>query len=221
MSAFRRGSWVSLLELCWVLMGLWRLGAACPTSCSCSGTRIACVDQERGIMAFPVLQSELEMDNITDIYIANQSSFSSINDKDLHYYRNLTNLTVTNSRLTYVSRLAFQNNLKLQYLNLKDNNLSSLYWRIFRHLNISNLILSGNPLHCSCENMWMKLWLGEEADAQELKCIEEGGGRKPLTRLNPPHCGNGPKIHTHTHAHLPMILKTHTMDLIFSTNHLL
>eukprot|EP00063_Salmo_salar_P041372 XP_014016207.1 PREDICTED: BDNF/NT-3 growth factors receptor-like isoform X2 [Salmo salar] len=188
MSAFRRGSGVILFGLCCVLMGLWRLGAACPASCSCSGTRITCVDQERGIMAFPVLQSELEMDNITDIYIANQSSFSSINDKDLHYYRNLTNLTVINSRLTYVSRLAFQNNLKLQYLNLKDNNLSSLSWRIFRRLNISNLILSGNPLHCSCENIWMKLWLGEEADAQDLQCTAEGGGRKPLIRLKLPHC---------------------------------
>uniref|UniRef100_A0A3P8X9K1 Ig-like domain-containing protein n=1 Tax=Esox lucius TaxID=8010 RepID=A0A3P8X9K1_ESOLU len=188
MSAFRRGCGVSLLGFYWVLMEVWSIGAACPASCSCSGTRIACVDHERGIMAFPVLQSEMEMDNITDIYIANQSRFSSINDKDLHYYRNLTNLTVTNSRLTYVSRLAFQNNLRLQYLNLKDNNLSSLSWRIFRHLNISNLILSGNPLHCSCENMWMKLWMAEEAYTQDLKCIAEGGWRKPLTSLNLPHC---------------------------------
>lgn len=161
---------------------------ACPSSCSCGSTRISCVDPERGINAFPVLQSEAEMENITDIYIANQSSFSSINDKDLHYYKNLRNLTVTNSRLTYVSKLAFQNNIKLQYLNLKDNNLSSLSWRIFRHLNISYLILTGNPLHCSCENMWIKLWLGEEADNQELRCIEDGGTRKFLSRLILPNC---------------------------------
>ncbi|KAL7391716.1 hypothetical protein ABVT39_013574 [Epinephelus coioides] len=161
---------------------------ACPSSCSCSSTRISCVDPERGINAFPVLQSEAEMENITDIYIANQSSFSSINDKDLYYYKNLRNLTVTNSRLTYVSKLAFQNNLKLQYLNLKDNNLSSLSWRIFKHLNISYLILTGNPLHCSCENMWIKLWLGEEADTQELRCIEDGGARKLLSRLTLPNC---------------------------------
>uniref|UniRef100_A0A8C7GTX4 Tyrosine-protein kinase receptor n=1 Tax=Oncorhynchus kisutch TaxID=8019 RepID=A0A8C7GTX4_ONCKI len=163
MSAFRRGSWVSLLELCWVLMGLWRLGAACPASCSCSGTRIACVDQERGIMAFPVLQSELEMDNITDIYIANQSSFSSINDKDLACVRIPSYMCV--------------------FVSVCDSIFNTVFLCVCR-------ILSGNPLHCSCENMWMKLWLGEEADAQELKCIEEGGGRKPLTRLNPPHCGN-------------------------------
>ncbi|XP_040010612.1 neurotrophic tyrosine kinase, receptor, type 2a [Xiphias gladius] len=166
----------------------WLSAEACPSSCSCSSTRISCVDPERGVSAFPVLQSEAEMENITDIYIANQSSFSSINDKDLHYYKNLRNLTVTNSRLTYVSKLAFQNNIKLQYLNLKDNNLSSLSWRIFRHLNISYLILSGNPLHCSCENMWIKLWLGEEADIQELRCIEDGGGRKLLSRLTLPNC---------------------------------
>ncbi|XP_017269310.1 neurotrophic tyrosine kinase, receptor, type 2a isoform X2 [Kryptolebias marmoratus] len=166
----------------------WMSSEACPSSCSCTSSRISCVDPERGIGAFPVLQSEAEMENITDIYIANQSSFSSINDKDLHYYKNLRNLTVTNSRLTYVSKLAFQNNLKLQYLNLKDNNLSSLSWRIFKHLNISYLILSGNPLHCSCENMWIKLLLGEEADTQELRCIEDGGARKLMSKLKLPNC---------------------------------
>ncbi|XP_078026810.1 BDNF/NT-3 growth factors receptor isoform X3 [Epinephelus lanceolatus] len=180
--------WVVLIGVAVGSRDPWMSAEACPPSCSCSSTRISCVDPERGINAFPVLQSEAEMENITDIYIANQSSFSSINDKDLHYYKNLRNLTVTNSRLTYVSKLAFQNNLKLQYLNLKDNNLSSLSWRIFKHLNISYLILTGNPLHCSCENMWIKLWLGEEADTQELRCIEDGGARKLLSRLTLPNC---------------------------------
>ncbi|CAF94918.1 unnamed protein product [Tetraodon nigroviridis] len=70
----------------------WMSAMACQSSCSCSSTRISCVDPERGISAFPILQSEAEMENITDIYIVNQSSFSSINDKDLHYYKNLRNL---------------------------------------------------------------------------------------------------------------------------------
>uniref|UniRef100_A0A3Q2Y709 Tyrosine-protein kinase receptor n=1 Tax=Hippocampus comes TaxID=109280 RepID=A0A3Q2Y709_HIPCM len=113
----------------------------CPSSCACSNTRISCVDPERGIATFPTLQSEAEMENITDIYIANQSTFSSISDKDLHYYKNLR-----------------------------------------------NLILTGNPLHCSCENMWIKLWLGEEADTQELRCIEDGGGRSLLSRLRLANC---------------------------------
>ncbi|XP_068995133.1 BDNF/NT-3 growth factors receptor isoform X1 [Embiotoca jacksoni] len=180
--------WVVLLEVA-VGSGDPRLSPkACPSSCSCSSTRISCVDPEPGISAIPVLQSEMAKENITDIYIANQSSLSSINDKDLNDYKNLRNLTVTNSRLTYVSKLVFQENIKLQYLNLKDNNLSSLSWRIFRHLNISYLILTGNPLHCSCENMWIKLWLGEEADTQELHCIEDGGERKLLSSLTLPNC---------------------------------
>ncbi|XP_077417440.1 BDNF/NT-3 growth factors receptor isoform X3 [Vanacampus margaritifer] len=180
--------WLALFGLAVGSGDPWLAAEACPSPCVCSNTRISCVDPERGIAAFPLLQSEAEMENITDIYIANQSSFSSINDKDLHYYKNLRNLTVTNSRLTYVSKLAFQNNIKLQYLNLKDNNLSSLSWTIFRHLNISYMILTGNPLHCSCENMWIKLWLGEEADTQELRCIEDGGGRSLLSRLRLANC---------------------------------
>ena len=42
--------------------------------------------------------------------------------------------------------------------------------------------------------MWIKLWLGEEADTQELRCIEDGGGRKLLSRLELPNCGED----THT-----------------------
>uniref|UniRef100_A0A8K9X0I4 Tyrosine-protein kinase receptor n=1 Tax=Oncorhynchus mykiss TaxID=8022 RepID=A0A8K9X0I4_ONCMY len=222
------GSWVSLLELCWILMGLWRLGAACPASCSCSGTKIACVDQERGIMAFPVLQSELEMDNITDIYIANQSSFSSINDKDLHYYRNLTNLTVTNSRLTYVSRLAFQNNLKLQYLacvrlpsymcvfvSVCDSIFNTVLLCVCR-------ILSGNPLHCSCENMWMKLWLGEENENNTVVLTSFSSG--PCFVFIPPFAS--PSIfltHPFSLSHSPFLSFSLTLSLFlthpFSLSH--
>ncbi|XP_051951005.1 BDNF/NT-3 growth factors receptor-like [Xyrauchen texanus] len=169
-----------------VLFALWRPGAACPALCTCSGVRISCVDAERSIMAFPMLQSDAEMENITDIYIANQSSFTSINEKDLNLYHNLRNLTVTNTRLTYISRQAFQNNLKLQYMNLKENNLSYLSWRSFRHLNISYLLLAGNPLQCSCENVWLKQWRGEEAE--ELLCVEEGGKRRTLSSLTLPNC---------------------------------
>ena len=49
--------------------------------------------------------------------------------------------------------------------------------------------LSGNPLQCSCENMWIKLWLGlDETENQELQCIDEEG-IKSLSRLSPAACG--------------------------------
>lgn len=73
-------------------------------------------------------------------------------------------------------------------------------------------ILSGNPLHCSCDNMWIKLWLGEEADTQELQCIEDGGGRKLLSRLTLPKCGENTRppsrMHIHTHTQAKKLEKT-------------
>uniref|UniRef100_A0A3Q3WHZ4 Tyrosine-protein kinase receptor n=1 Tax=Mola mola TaxID=94237 RepID=A0A3Q3WHZ4_MOLML len=147
------GSWRCLWWGWVVLVGAvvgsgdpWMSAEACPSSCSCSSTRISCVEPEKGINAFPVLQSEAEMENITD------------------------------------------------------------------------MILSGNPLHCSCENMWIKLWLGEEADTQELRCIEDGGGRKLLSRLKLPNCGED----THTRdIHRPSkvtLMEGNKVDLSCSTS---
>uniref|UniRef100_A0A3Q3JKI0 Tyrosine-protein kinase receptor n=1 Tax=Monopterus albus TaxID=43700 RepID=A0A3Q3JKI0_MONAL len=113
-----------------------------------------------------------------DSYIANQSSFSSINDKDLHYYKNLRNLCC----LILTIQLLFQ--IFCFSLSL----CCSLFLTFLTVCVHAHRILSGNPLHCSCENMWIKLWLGEEADTQELYCIEDGGGRKLLSRLTLPNC---------------------------------
>uniref|UniRef100_A0A3B3VTG3 Tyrosine-protein kinase receptor n=1 Tax=Poecilia latipinna TaxID=48699 RepID=A0A3B3VTG3_9TELE len=163
----------------------WMSAEACPSTCSCSSTRISCVDPERGISAFPVLQSEAEMENITDIYIANQSSFSSINDKDLYYYKNLRNLffieASRDQKVTISLPLSLRCTLFVLLLSLCQSSSPCVCLDPSR-------ILSGNPLHCSCENMWIKLWLGEEADTQELRCIEDGGARKPLSRLRLPKC---------------------------------
>lgn len=48
-------------------------------------------------------------------------------------------------------------------------------------------LLAGNPLQCSCENVWLKQWRGEEAE--ELLCVEERGKRKALSTLTLPNCG--------------------------------
>ncbi|XP_029512247.1 BDNF/NT-3 growth factors receptor-like isoform X4 [Oncorhynchus nerka] len=177
-----------------VLMGLWRVSAACPAFCTCSISRIACIDPEPGIEDFPILTlDDIEMDiNITDIYIANQNRLFDINDNSLKYYSNLRNLTVTNTRLTSISSQAFFNNTRLQYLNLRDNNLSTLSWKTFQNLNMTSFpLLSGNPLKCVCENMWIKLRLQEDIDStesQELKCIDDRAVRRAISRFTPPDC---------------------------------
>jgi len=71
MSLLSRGFGMAGWGFCWVLvlvlLALWRPGTACPELCTCTGVRISCVDAERSIMAFPMLQSEAEMENITDM----------------------------------------------------------------------------------------------------------------------------------------------------------
>ncbi|XP_008324497.1 BDNF/NT-3 growth factors receptor-like [Cynoglossus semilaevis] len=158
-----------------LVMGLWRFSDACPASCTCSISRIVCIDSVPGIEDFPLLTLD-DMENITEIYIANQDRLFDINDNSLRYYINLRNLTVTRTRLTSISTDAFFNNTRLQYVNLRDNNLSTLSWRTFQNFNISHpLLLSGNPLDCICENLWINLRLQEEGDGQELKCTDDRG----------------------------------------------
>ncbi|KAI4902515.1 hypothetical protein NFI96_013141 [Prochilodus magdalenae] len=174
-------------SLCGVLMGLLKLASSCPASCSCNTSRISCVDQEPGIEDFPVLVPETDMENITDIYISNQNRLFIITEEYMKFYTNLRNLTVTNTHLTSVSTKAFANNAKLQYLNLRDNNLSTLSWTAIRNCNVSTLLLAGNPLRCACENMWIKIWL-EDSERDQLQCLQEGGRAKSLSKLTVPSC---------------------------------
>ncbi|XP_021162853.1 neurotrophic tyrosine kinase, receptor, type 2b isoform X2 [Fundulus heteroclitus] len=172
-----------------LLMGLWRSSDAyCPESCTCSISRIVCIDPEPGIEDFPVLTLD-DMENITEIYIANQNRLFDMSDSSLRHYINLRNLTVTRTRLTSISSDAFYNNTRLQYVNLRDNNLSMLSWRTFQNFNITfPLLLSGNPLDCVCENLWIKLRLQEDIDSPELTCNDETGETRDFSTLTPPDC---------------------------------
>ncbi|XP_070706640.1 neurotrophic tyrosine kinase, receptor, type 2b [Pempheris klunzingeri] len=171
-----------------VLMGLWRFNDACPVSCTCTISRIVCIDSVSGIEDFPVLTFD-DMENITEIYITNQNRLFEINDNSLRHYINLRNLTVMKTSLTSISSDAFFNNTRLQYINLRDNNLSTLSWRTFQNFNSTYpLLLSGNPLDCVCENFWIKLRLLEEADGQDLKCIDDRGVTRAIASLTPPDC---------------------------------
>ncbi|XP_033870124.2 BDNF/NT-3 growth factors receptor-like isoform X1 [Acipenser ruthenus] len=182
---------MSLWVFCWLLLGLWRLTAACPSSCTCSSSRISCIEQDQGIVAFPVLSSAIEMENITEIYIANQSQLRAINDIDVEAYLSLRNLTVTNSGLSYVSRRSFQKTPNLQYVNLKNNKLSTLSWKTFRHVNLAYLVLTGNLFQCSCDIQWIKLWQENDTaslQTQNLMCKDHSNRKFLLTEMHIPDC---------------------------------
>ncbi|XP_029473185.1 BDNF/NT-3 growth factors receptor-like isoform X2 [Rhinatrema bivittatum] len=176
---------------CWLFFGLFLRGSACPAACKCSPARIWCKEPGAGMTAFPVLLgNRADLENITEIYIANQRELAAINDNDVAMYTGLKNLTVVDSGLNFVSVQAFRKNIKLHYINLSRNKLSSLSKKPFRHLNLSHLILSDNPFQCSCEIMWIKIlqdFLPE--DTQDLYCINDNKMKITLSDMQITNCG--------------------------------
>ncbi|KAG8595904.1 hypothetical protein GDO81_001668 [Engystomops pustulosus] len=182
---------------CWIFFGLFWRALACPDSCTCDSTRISCV-KTPWIGAFPVLKNISHAANITEILIANQRLFASINEDDVKIYTGLKNLTVVDSGLKFVSRQAFRKNLKLTYIDLSRNKLTTLSRKSFRHLSLSHLILGNNPFQCSCDLMWIKVFPETSfVDKHNIFCINEYNKRLPVNNMQIPNCAL-PKANTNT-----------------------
>ncbi|XP_045696966.1 BDNF/NT-3 growth factors receptor isoform X4 [Phyllostomus hastatus] len=181
-----------LWGFCWLVVGFWRAALACPMSCKCSTSRIWCSDPTPGIVAFPRLEpSSADPENITEIYIANQKRLEIINEDDVEAYAGLKNLTIVDSGLKFVAHRAFLKNSNLQHINFTRNKLTSLSRKHFRHLDLSELILVGNPFMCSCDIMWIKTFQETKSspETQDLYCLNESSKNIPLANLQIPNCG--------------------------------
>uniref|UniRef100_A0A8I5KUH9 Neurotrophic receptor tyrosine kinase 2 n=1 Tax=Homo sapiens TaxID=9606 RepID=A0A8I5KUH9_HUMAN len=181
-----------LWGFCWLVVGFWRAAFACPTSCKCSASRIWCSDPSPGIVAFPRLEpNSVDPENITEIFIANQKRLEIINEDDVEAYVGLRNLTIVDSGLKFVAHKAFLKNSNLQHINFTRNKLTSLSRKHFRHLDLSELILVGNPFTCSCDIMWIKTLQEAKSspDTQDLYCLNESSKNIPLANLQIPNCG--------------------------------
>ncbi|XP_043843755.1 BDNF/NT-3 growth factors receptor isoform X2 [Dromiciops gliroides] len=180
-----------LLGFCWLVLIFWRGSQACPTSCTCSTTRIWCSNPSPGIMAFPRLEpNSPDPENITEIYIAKQPRLESITEDDLEGYVGLKNLTVVESGLRMVAHQAFLKNPNLQYINFTKNKLTSLSRKHFRHLFLTELTLAGNPLKCSCDILWIKTFqeTKSNSETQDLYCTNENNQKTALKDLKIPNC---------------------------------
>ncbi|GAB5579736.1 BDNF/NT-3 growth factors receptor isoform X2 [Prionailurus iriomotensis] len=181
-----------LWGFCWLVVGFWRAALACPTSCKCTASRIWCSDPSPGIVAFPRLEpNSADPENITEIYIANQKRLEIINEDDVEAYAGLKNLTIVDSGLKFVAHKAFLKNSNLQHINFTRNKLTSLSRKHFRHLDLSELILVGNPFTCSCDIMWIKTLQETKSspETQDLYCLNESSKNIPLANLQIPNCG--------------------------------
>ncbi|XP_061482818.1 BDNF/NT-3 growth factors receptor isoform X2 [Rhineura floridana] len=190
-------------SLCWLMLGAWRglLASACPISCTCSPEhpeQIWCLGPA-SLVSFPVLGKRSQPEKVTDIYIANQRNLESINEVDVGSYIGLRNLTVVNSGLKFVSSHAFLKNTNLQYINLSGNKFSSLSRKSFRHLNLTDLILEGNPFKCSCDIMWIKILQESKfPKVEDFYCMNDFNQNISLREKPVPNCGL-PSVRLNTH----------------------
>ncbi|XP_060136069.1 BDNF/NT-3 growth factors receptor isoform X1 [Zootoca vivipara] len=179
-------------SLCWLVLGAWRglVASACPASCTCSAEQIWCLEPAGNLTSFPVLGKRSAPEKVTDIYIANQRKLESINESDVRSYVGLRNLTVVNSGLKFVSTKAFLKNPSLHYINLSGNKFSSLSRKSFRHLNLTDLILDGNPFKCSCDIMWIKIFQETKfPKTQDFYCMNDFNQNISLREKPVANCG--------------------------------
>ncbi|XP_076137400.1 high affinity nerve growth factor receptor [Alosa pseudoharengus] len=163
--------------------------SACPPGCHCFFTWLHCLDGRAGLSSVPALVLQ-ESENVTEIVIEKEPDLKNITEIDLANYRELKNLTVTSCGLEYISVNAFQHNLKLQSVNLASNELRHISWKVFHHLPLLNLVLSYNPLDCSCDHHWLQQWqLGgrSDLDSQPVTCVSNGTVT-PLDSLTIENC---------------------------------
>ncbi|KAM4662032.1 high affinity nerve growth factor receptor [Discoglossus pictus] len=141
---------------CWVLaclLVLPGLVTLCPESCRCYGSLLQCVEKN----TLTSLGQLGVLENLTEIVIENQEDLLNLTRADMKNFRELKNLTISNTGLEYISEDAFQMNPRMTHINLSSNSLASLSWRTFYHLPLQELILTGNPFQCSCEVRWIQI----------------------------------------------------------------
>ncbi|KAB0394316.1 hypothetical protein E2I00_000126, partial [Balaenoptera physalus] len=99
-------------------------------------------------------------------YIENQQHLWQLKLSDLRGLGELRNLTIVKSGLRFVAPDAFHFTPRLRRLDLSFNALESLSWKTVQGLSLQELVLSGNPLHCTCALLWLQRWEEEGLGGQ-------------------------------------------------------
>uniref|UniRef100_A0A452RET2 Tyrosine-protein kinase receptor n=1 Tax=Ursus americanus TaxID=9643 RepID=A0A452RET2_URSAM len=127
-------------------------------------------------------------ENLTELYVENQEQLQHLDATHLRGLGELRDLTIVKSGLHSVAPDAFRFTPRLSRLNLSFNALESLSWKTVQGLSLQELVLSGNPLHCTCALHWLLRWEEEGLGGvrgQKLQCPGQG----PLTILSNASCG--------------------------------
>ena len=117
--------------------------------------------------------------NYTDWLILSGNNISSLSQKTLRnpFLPYLTQLHISGNSLGNISNNffdVFSNCLsRLSFLDISNNNLTTLPRNIQNISSLKNLRLAGNPFQCNCDNMWMKDFLNSSdiiEDSGNITC---------------------------------------------------
>ena len=87
------------------------------------------------------------------------NQIGTVNDDDLVSLHNLTRLDLGNNPLVYISPSAFAHTPFLDYLYMIFTKLDQIPKAVLGLNNLSNILLNGTPINCSCTAMhYLKPW---------------------------------------------------------------
>ena len=141
----------------------------------------------------------------TDWLILSGNNISSLNQEIVQtaFFTHLTKLYISSNNLDNISNLFEVDTCsRLSFLDISNNNLSTLPRNVVNISSLRNLWLGGNSFKCICDNFWMRDWLRNsgivdnytkitciKADAKEIRMIDmdsqEVGCPLPKSTLPP------------------------------------
>ncbi|XP_070252504.1 high affinity nerve growth factor receptor isoform X1 [Myotis yumanensis] len=168
--------------LVWLMLA--SAGAApCPDVCCRHGPSVLRCTRAGALESLRHLQ---DPEKLTELYIENEQHLQRLEPNHLRGLGELRNLTIVKSGLRSVAPDAFHFTPRLSRLNLSFNALESLSWKTVQGLSLQELVLSGNPLLCSCALHWLQRWEEEGlGGVQKLQCL----GQESFAHMSNTSCG--------------------------------
>ena len=120
----------------------------------------------------------------------NISSLTTLNKEFNDILYHLSKLDLHGNNLANISSEVmdrFMQTNALFYLDLSNNELSTLPEKIRNLTSIKTLKISGNKFKCSCKSFWMKEWFLNETqvvDFKNIKCQMKSGKWIPVVHMD-------------------------------------
>ncbi|XP_065665026.1 chondroadherin [Hydra vulgaris] len=143
------------------------------------------------------------LDKLETLNLAN-CELKEINDNLFSKLKFLRSLNLEYNNINFVGKHAFQN-IKMQYIDLSSNNISTLYGETFCGSTLTQLNLANNPIDCSCEALSALRFslniLGKCSSPEALK-----GGELNKTFRNIESCNSNTFCHEEVNRKYPWVV---------------